>query len=43
MSVLCDSGWLRRAKGSRAVEVTPKGWMELKRHLGIDPEMLRAA
>ena len=43
MAVLCDSGWLRRAKGSRAVEVTPKGWTELRRHLGIEPEMSRAA
>lgn len=36
MHVMCDKGWLRRAKGSRAVEVTPWGWMELHRHFGID-------
>ena len=35
MSVLCASGWLRRTKDSRAMVVTPKGWAELKRHLGV--------
>jgi len=38
MSVLCASGWLRRAKGSRAVRVTPKGWVELQRHLGVNAD-----
>jgi len=36
MAVLCESGWLRRSKDSRAVRVTPKGCMEIKRHLGVD-------
>jgi DNA-binding transcriptional ArsR family regulator len=42
MSVLCMSGWLRRAPESRAVAVTPKGRVELKHHLGVDEEALRA-
>jgi DNA-binding transcriptional ArsR family regulator len=41
MRVLCTAGWLRRAKESRAIRVTPKGWEELKRHLGLDSEALR--
>jgi DNA-binding transcriptional ArsR family regulator len=36
MAALCRLGWLRRAKDSRAVAVTPKGWVEFKRQLGID-------
>jgi DNA-binding transcriptional ArsR family regulator len=41
MSVLCARDWLRRSKGSRAVRITPKGRMELKRHLGVDEQSLR--
>jgi DNA-binding transcriptional ArsR family regulator len=41
MRVLCTAGWLRRVKESRAIRVTPKGWGELKRHLGLDQEGLR--
>jgi|SRR5882757_3252923 len=41
LSALCAAGWLRRSKGSRAVKVTPKGWAELKRQLGVDEESLR--
>jgi DNA-binding transcriptional ArsR family regulator len=33
----CGQGWLRRARGSRVVEVTPAGWAGLRRTLGIDP------
>jgi DNA-binding transcriptional ArsR family regulator len=36
MRVLCAAGWLRRARDSRAVRVTAKGWTELKRHLNLD-------
>jgi DNA-binding transcriptional ArsR family regulator len=36
MAALCRLGWLRRAKDSRAVAVTPKGWVEFKRQLGVD-------
>ena len=36
MGLLCNDGWLRRAKSSRALDVTPKGWVGLKQHLGID-------
>lgn len=43
LSVLCGSAWLRRTQNSRAVEITPKGWMELRRHFGINAIELRAA
>lgn len=36
MSLLCAEGWLRRAKASRVVQVTPKGWDALREHLGIE-------
>lgn len=38
MALLCEKGWLRRQKNSRAVQVTPQGWAGLKEHLGIDHE-----
>jgi len=34
---------LRRAKDSRAVRVTPEGWAELKRHLGVEAESIAVA
>ncbi|PFH11119.1 DNA-binding transcriptional ArsR family regulator [Collimonas sp. PA-H2] len=43
MSALCDAGWLRRTKSSRAIQVTPKGWAGLKAQLDIDERMLAAA
>ena len=36
MSVLCASGWLRRGRESRAVEVLPKGRRVLRAQLGVD-------
>jgi DNA-binding transcriptional ArsR family regulator len=36
LRVMCANGWLRRAKDSRAVRVLPRGWSELKHHLGVD-------
>lgn len=36
LAVLCENGWARRSKSSRAAEITPKGWIALKQHLGID-------
>ena len=36
MRALCDKGWLRRSRTSRAVDVTPKGQLELKRALDVD-------
>ena len=42
LSILCARGWLRRSKTSRAVQITPIGRRELKRHLGVDDEALRA-
>lgn len=35
LRTLCDLGWMRRSKTSRAVEVTPKGWAELRDKLGV--------
>jgi DNA-binding transcriptional ArsR family regulator len=40
LRVMCANGWLRRAKDSRAVRVLPKGWSELKRHLGVDATLI---
>jgi DNA-binding transcriptional ArsR family regulator len=36
LRVMCANGWLRRARDSRALRVLPKGWRELKHHLGVD-------
>jgi DNA-binding transcriptional ArsR family regulator len=41
MTVLCARDWLRRSKASRAIQITPKGRMELKRHLGVDEQSSR--
>lgn len=41
MATLCQNGWLQRANG-RGVTITPKGRLELKRHLGVDEHALRA-
>lgn len=43
LGALCAHGWMRLARDSRVVHVTPKGETELKRHLGIDTRKLRAA
>jgi hypothetical protein len=40
LAAMCTNDWLRRAKDSRAIRVTPKGWTELKRHPGVDAEFL---
>lgn len=36
LSALCAAGWMRRSKGSRIVQVTQKGWMELKHRLDLN-------
>jgi DNA-binding transcriptional ArsR family regulator len=36
MTTLCRLGWLRRDKKTRAVGVTPRGWTEFKRQLGVE-------
>lgn len=36
LSALCTSGWLRRGRETRAVEVLPKGRRELRAQLGVD-------
>ena len=40
LSALCEAGWLRRSKDSRAVRVTPKGWAQFKAQLGLAPRDL---
>ncbi|GGF41314.1 transcriptional regulator [Aliidongia dinghuensis] len=35
MRRLSSDGWLRRRETSRAIEVTPKGWIGLRRELGL--------
>lgn len=42
LAVMCANDWLRQAKDSRAVHVTPKGWTELRRHLGVESRLGRA-
>ena len=37
MALPCAKGWLRRHRDSRAVQVTPPGWVGLRVQLGIDP------
>jgi DNA-binding transcriptional ArsR family regulator len=39
---LGEAGWLLRARASRAVLVTPKGWQELHARLGVDEAHVRA-
>jgi len=36
MILLCQNGWLRRSASSRAVQITPAGWVGLKEQLGVD-------
>ena len=36
MGAMCESGWLRRAAGSRAIALTPRGQLEMKRRLGLE-------
>lgn len=36
MSRLCELGWLRRSKSSRAIELTRHGATKLRKRLGID-------
>jgi DNA-binding transcriptional ArsR family regulator len=39
----CARGWLRRSAASRAVAVTPQGWLALRQLLGLTEEQVRAA
>jgi DNA-binding transcriptional ArsR family regulator len=41
MRVLCSKGWLRQSRDSRAMRITPTGYDELKRQLGVDGQRLR--
>jgi DNA-binding transcriptional ArsR family regulator len=36
LDAMRDSGWLRRSTASRAIELTPRGRLEMKRRLGLD-------
>jgi DNA-binding transcriptional ArsR family regulator len=41
MATLCRNGWLQRSNG-RGVDMTRKGRLQLKRHLGVDEQALRS-
>lgn len=41
LSTLCANGWMRRFDSSRALAVTPLGWMGLTRTLGITADMIQ--
>ena len=36
LTTLCEAGWLRRSRASRAVQLTPRGRLELKTRLGVE-------
>lgn len=38
--LLCSKGWLRRARASREVQITPDGWTGLREQLGLTPESM---
>ncbi|MEX3941481.1 ArsR/SmtB family transcription factor [Paraburkholderia sp. BR10937] len=42
LTLLCERGWMRRTGASRAVQVTPRGWADLRERLGLTPELLAA-
>ncbi len=43
LEVFCERGWLKRARSGREIRVTPTGWTELRRQLGIEERAVRAA
>jgi DNA-binding transcriptional ArsR family regulator len=43
LDLLCSKGWLRRAPDSRAVQITPDGWVGLREQLGLTPESIERA
>jgi DNA-binding transcriptional ArsR family regulator len=40
LDLLCSKGWLRRARASREVQITPDGWAGLREQLGLTPELV---
>ncbi|WP_323183126.1 helix-turn-helix domain-containing protein [Paraburkholderia sp. CNPSo 3076] len=42
LTLLCERGWMRRSRASRAVQVTPRGWLDLRERLGLTPDLLAA-
>jgi DNA-binding transcriptional ArsR family regulator len=40
LELLCERGWMRRLHASREVQVTPRGWIDLRERLGLTPESL---
>ncbi len=42
LTVFCEANWMRRSRDSRGMQVTPLGWQELKRHLGVEETSIRA-
>ncbi|MBV6307306.1 ArsR family transcriptional regulator [Candidimonas humi] len=42
MAAMCRSGWLRRSRSSRLVQVTPAGWEGLRQQLGVDERAVQS-
>lgn len=40
LNAFCEWDWLRRLPSSRALTVTPKGWVALETHFSLSPENL---
>jgi DNA-binding transcriptional ArsR family regulator len=43
LELLCANNWLRRSKSSRAIQITPKGWAELRTELDVDERSCKSA
>lgn len=42
LDLLCAKGWLRRARASREVQITPDGWAGLRDQLGLTAESIES-
>ncbi|WP_193090700.1 helix-turn-helix transcriptional regulator [Advenella sp. FME57] len=36
LNIFCEKDWLRRVANSRAITITPAGWLAFRQHLAID-------
>jgi DNA-binding transcriptional ArsR family regulator len=43
LDLLCAHRWLRRSKSSSAIQITPRGWAELRAELDVDQRICTAA
>lgn len=41
LDIFCEKDWLRRVADSRAITITPAGWLAFKQHLAIDCTLYR--